>query len=107
MIEDRLAARDADSSLLKDLGTRVGALNLGTFFKAQPDTDPKLAGFAFAFEHVEIAIYSMLAEMAELAGDIETRGAAEEILSEERATADAVGASLAEIQQRDYAGKGL
>ena len=30
-------------------------LNLGVFFAAQPDTPVKLAGFAYAFEHLEIA----------------------------------------------------
>lgn len=107
LLEQRLDARNAGSSLLKDLALRVGGLNLGAFFKAQPDTDPKLAGFAFAFEHLEIAIYSMLAEMAELAGDSETREVAEEILGEERATADALGAMLEAILRRDYAGKDL
>ena len=32
-----------------------GCLNLGAFFSAQPDTPAKLAGFAFAFAHLEIA----------------------------------------------------
>jgi hypothetical protein len=56
LIGDRLAARDADSSLLIVLGTRGGALTRGTCFKALPDTDRKLAGLAFAFEHGEVAI---------------------------------------------------
>lgn len=49
----------------------------------------------------------MLAEMAELTEDPETRGVAEEILSEERATADALGALLEAILRRDYSGKDL
>jgi hypothetical protein len=39
---------------------RIGAQNLAGFFAAQPDTTPKLAGFVFAFEHLEIAAYHLL-----------------------------------------------
>jgi len=39
---------------------RIGGVNLGAFFGAQPDTPSKLAGFAFGFEHLEIAAYEQL-----------------------------------------------
>ena len=51
---------------------RVGGLNLGAFFGGQPDTPAKLAGFAFAFEHLEIAAYEQLMRVARRAGDEET-----------------------------------
>ena len=66
---------------------RIGGLSIGAFFAAQPDTPAKLAGFAFAFEHLEIAAYELLRRIAERAGDRETVSAAERILAEERATA--------------------
>lgn len=105
LIDACLERRNADPSRLKDLAMRVGALNLGLFFGGQPDTDPKLAGFAFAFEHLEVAIYSMLGRVADLAGDRETAQVANEILGEERATADALGGMLEGILRRDFAGE--
>ncbi len=48
-----LEARGASPSKLKDATLRLGALNWGMFFQAQPDTPAKLAGFAYAFEHLE------------------------------------------------------
>jgi ferritin-like metal-binding protein YciE len=69
---------------------RVGALNLGTFFKLQPDTPLKLAGFAFAFEALEAGAYEMLARTAERAGDTETAALARLINGQERAAAERV-----------------
>ena len=67
-------------------------MNLGAFFGAQPDTPAKLAGFAFAFEHLEIAAYEQLLRVARRAGDDETARIAERIAGEERAAAAAIRA---------------
>lgn len=88
MVDDRLQALGAAPSRLKDAALRLGALNWGAFFAAQPDTPAKLAGFAYAFEHLEIASYELLRRVAERAADTETVALAERILSEERAAAD-------------------
>jgi ferritin-like metal-binding protein YciE len=87
LVSDRLGARDGGASKLKDLALRAGGLNLGAFFGAQPDTTPKLAGFAYAFEHLEIAAYELLKRVAVRAGDSATAEMAETILAEERAAA--------------------
>jgi ferritin-like metal-binding protein YciE len=87
LIEQRLEARAASPSKLKDAGLRLGALNWGGFFGAQPDTPAKLAGFAYAFEHLEIGAYELLRRVAQRAGDSETVAAAERILPEEREAA--------------------
>ena len=50
----------AEPSRFQDLAMRGQAINFGAFFQAQPDTTAKLAGFAFAFEHLEIAAYEQL-----------------------------------------------
>lgn len=101
-VEERLEDRGADSSLLKDAALRLGALNLGAFFKAQPDTNAKLAGFAFAFEHLEVALYSMLRLIAGRSGDEETARVAGEILASEREAADRLGSALEQVLQREY-----
>ncbi len=87
LVEQRLKARDASRSMLKDAVLRLGALNWGIFFGAQVDTPAKLAGFAYAFEHLEIAAYELLKRVAVRAGDDETVAMAERILLEERAAA--------------------
>jgi ferritin-like metal-binding protein YciE len=90
-IEERLAVRDANPSMLKDVVMRTGGVNARGFFGVQPDTPAKLAGFAFAFEHLEIATYELLCRVALRAGDMDTAEVAGSILAEERATADRIG----------------
>ncbi len=90
LVEARLRARHGNPSALKGAALRLGALNLGMVFKAQPDTPAKLAGFAYAFEHLEVAAYELLRRVAERAEDEETVAAATTILLEERAAAATV-----------------
>jgi ferritin-like metal-binding protein YciE len=89
-VERRLDDRGATPSALKDAMLRLGALNWGVFFAAQPDTPAKLAGFAYAVENLEIAAYELLKRVAERAGDAETIALADSILAEERSAAKAV-----------------
>jgi ferritin-like metal-binding protein YciE len=100
----RLDALGRDPSTLKDSLMRAGAFNWATFFQAHPDTPGKLAGFAYAFEHLEIGGYEQLKRVAVRAGDTETAQLAERILDQERTAAttlkglfpDAVQLALAE-----------
>jgi ferritin-like metal-binding protein YciE len=89
-VRDRLRARGGRPSRFKDIALRGGGVNLGGFFGAQPDTPAKLAGFAFAFEHLEIGAYEQLKRVAQRAGDEETVALAEWVLPQERAAAEAV-----------------
>jgi ferritin-like metal-binding protein YciE len=90
LIEDRLEARGEAPSKIKDAVLRVGALNWGMFFQAQPDTPAKLAAFAYAFEHLEIASYSLLRRVAQRAGDHDTAQVAERILGQEHSAAERI-----------------
>ncbi|HEY5941350.1 MAG TPA: DUF892 family protein [Solirubrobacterales bacterium] len=92
-IEGLLEERGARPSLVKDAMLKTGGLNLSAFFGAQPDSTTKLAGFAFAFEHLEIAAYELLQRVAARAGDEGVVATAEEILAEERAAAARVAES--------------
>lgn len=87
LLEQRLEARGQSTNAIKDAVLKLGALNWGAFFAAQPDTPAKLAAFAYAVEHLEIAAYEMLRRVAERAGDTETVTMAERILTQERAAA--------------------
>jgi ferritin-like metal-binding protein YciE len=89
-IESRLDERGATPSAVKDAALRLGALNWGVFFAAQPDTPAKLAGFAYAVENLEVAAYELLLRVARRAGDGETVALAESILAEEKAAAKSV-----------------
>jgi ferritin-like metal-binding protein YciE len=91
-IRERLEAHDSGPSRIKDAALGLGSLNLGGFFGAQPDTEAKLPGFAFAFEHLEIAAYELLKRVAQRAGDTETVTIAEATLAEERAAAEKIAA---------------
>src|SRR2546421_5163368 len=108
LIDTRLQSYGARPSRLKDAALRLGALNWGMFFAAQPDTPAKLAAFSYAFEHLEIAAYEQLRRVAQRAGDSETEDTAERILADERAAADHVrsqfGAALdATLQEQGLA----
>jgi ferritin-like metal-binding protein YciE len=91
-IRARIEARGERPSRFKSVLLRVGGVNLGGFFGVQPDTPAKLAGFAFAFEHLEIAAYEQLLRVARRAGDDETARIADRIAGEERAAAAAIRA---------------
>jgi ferritin-like metal-binding protein YciE len=87
-VADLLHERDGSPSRVKDAAMRLGALNWGAFFQAQPDTPAKLAAFAYAFEHLEIAAYELLARVARRAGEARAEQLAGEILVEERTAAE-------------------
>jgi ferritin-like metal-binding protein YciE len=89
-LEQRLEARGGSPAAIKDAALRLGGLNWGAFMAAQPDTPPKLAGFAFAVENLEVGSYELLRRVAERAGDAQTVAAVERTLAEERRAAAAI-----------------
>ncbi|HEU4973940.1 MAG TPA: DUF892 family protein [Baekduia sp.] len=90
LVAEHLEAIGGSPSRLKDAAMRIGALNWGGFFQGHPDTPGKLAAFAYAFEHLEIAGYELLKRVAARAGDPKTVELADRILVEERATAQRI-----------------
>jgi UDP-glucose 4-epimerase len=92
-IASLLEERGARPSMVKDAILKAGGLNLSAFFGAQPDSTTKLAGFAFAFEHLEIAAYELLQRVAARVGDEGVATAAEQILADERRAAERVAES--------------
>jgi ferritin-like metal-binding protein YciE len=107
LVDERLAAHSARPSRFQAGAMRFQALNMGGFFKAQPDTPAKLAGFAYAFEALEVGGYELLMRVARRAGDEETARVAERILGEERAAAERIAATwdqAAELALRQTVG---
>lgn len=96
LVGQRLEALGSSPSVVKNTALGLAGLNWGAIFGAQPDTPAKLAGFAFAFEHLEIAGYALLARVADRARDAETATMARTIADEERAAAAKVRAAFAD-----------
>ena len=96
LVAERLGARGSSPSALKDAAMRLGALNWGAFFAAQPDTPAKLAAFAYAFEFLEVGGYEQLKRVARREGDAETEALADRIIGDERAMADRVAGAFDE-----------
>jgi len=107
LIDNRLQARGAKPSRIKDAALRLGALNWGMFFGAQPDTPAKLAAFSYAFEHLEIASYELLRRVARRAGDSQTEAVADTILGDERAAADKIYAAFNEALEASLEAQGV
>jgi nucleoside-diphosphate-sugar epimerase/ferritin-like metal-binding protein YciE len=91
-VRERMEARGVDALRAEDAALRIGGLQVGAFFAAQPETEERLAAFAFAFENLEIAAYELLERLARRAEDGKALGLAERILPEERETARALEA---------------
>ncbi len=90
LVDERLEDLGAKPSRVQAAAMRTSAMNLGGFFKAQPDTPVKLAGFAYAFEALEAGAYELLARTAQRAGDQQTVALAARILGDEQAAAEQV-----------------
>ena len=86
-VHDRLMAMSWKPVPQKDIAGRVSGIGFALFARFQPDTPAKLAGFAYAFEHLEVAAYKLLQHVAARVDDRETVRVADTILLEERAAA--------------------
>ncbi len=107
LVGERLDALGGSPSRIKDAAMRLGALNWGAFFSAQPDTPAKLAGFAYAFEHLEIAGYELLKRVAQRGADPGTVQLADRILVEERAAAERILSHVGEALDASLHEQGL
>lgn len=106
LVRERLEQLGSSPSRLKDVALGAGGLNWGGFFAAHPDTPGKLAAFAYAFEHLEIAGYELLKRVAQAAGDAETAALAERILADERGAAQRVAAQFDHAAEAALAARG-
>jgi ferritin-like metal-binding protein YciE len=94
-VAERLQAHGESPSKLKDLAMQAGALGIGVVAQASPDTPIRLATTAYAFEHLEIAAYSLIRDLARRAGDEDTVAVAERILEQEEAAAELIAETFA------------
>jgi ferritin-like metal-binding protein YciE len=87
LVRERLEAHGANPSGLRDLAGEAGGAGFVLFARLQADTPGKLATHAFAYEHLELAGYELVACLAERAGDHTTAVVAHRIRGEEAAMA--------------------
>jgi ferritin-like metal-binding protein YciE len=107
LIGELLAEHAARPSIFQNAAMRAGALNLGGFFGLQPDTPVKLAGFAYAFEALEVAAYELLIRTARRAGSQATAATAERILAQEQAAAAKLAGTWDEAVEAGLAAQGV
>lgn len=88
LVRQRLEARDAKPSSMKDTVLAAGGMGFALFARLQPDTPGKLVTHAYSYEHLEQAGYAMLLEVARWANDADTAAVAERILGEEERMGD-------------------
>ena len=103
-VRERLGAHDASPSKVKDVAGQAGGFGMVLFAKSQPDTPTKLAMHAFAYEHMEVAAYELLARAGREAGDAETAEMALAIADEEREMAGRVAAGFDEAVEQALRG---
>jgi ferritin-like metal-binding protein YciE len=107
LIGDLLGEHGARPSIIQNAAMRAGALNLGGFFGLQPDTPIKLAGFAYAFEALEVGAYELLIRTARRAGEEPTAQTAERILAQERAAAEKIAGTWDQAVEVGLAAQGV
>jgi ferritin-like metal-binding protein YciE len=105
-VRERLEARDAAPSKLKDVVMQVGGLGFALFARVQPDTPGKLTAHAFSYEHLELASYELLARVARRAGDDETAAMARAIAEQERAMGERLAAAFDRAAEASLKAKG-
>lgn len=86
-------------STLKDLGAKFMAFAQGMGGMTMDDEVVKGAMASYAFENIEIAMYTVLIEAAKVAHDPETREVCERILPQEVAMADWLKEHLPQISR--------
>ena len=94
LVETLLETHGGSTNAIKDAAMRLGALNWGGFFAAQPDTPGKLAAFAHAFEYLEIGGYEQMLRVARRSNDDDVVRAVDAILVQERAAARKIAAQF-------------
>src|SRR5947209_15958870 len=71
-VSDRLMALSWAPVPHKDLAGKVSGVGMALFARFQPDTPGKLIAHASSYERLEMAVYDLLARLAERVGDDET-----------------------------------
>ena len=99
ILEQRLTLLGAKPSRIEDSALGFGGWNWNFFFKLHSDTPAKIAGFAYAHEHLKAAGYDLRTRTATRAGDPDTEKICLELVTEQRAMADGVAETFDSVVQ--------
>ena len=97
LVRSCIERRGGDTSTVKDVTGRIVAMAQGMSGMFVSDEVVKASLSSYAFEHMEIASYRILAAAAAVCNDAETQRVCEEILQEEIAMADWLAEQLPAI----------
>lgn len=87
MVRECIERRGGDTSMMKDVTGKITAMAQGLSGVFVSDEIVKAALASYAFEHMEIASYTILVAAADAVGDNETKRVCETILRQEEAMA--------------------
>ncbi|MFP5363880.1 MAG: DUF892 family protein [Thermoleophilia bacterium] len=106
-VKQRLEDLGETPSKAKDMAGQLAASGLGLLAKGMPDTPAKLMAVASAFEHFEIASYTLLRKVAERAGDDATISMCDRILPVEQQAAELIEENLELALERSLEAVGV
>lgn len=87
VLQECIARQGGDTSAMKDFGGQMMAMMQGMGGMTASDEVVKGSMASYAFEHAEVAMYTVLIAAAEAADDLATKRACEGILAQEKAMA--------------------
>jgi hypothetical protein len=99
MLKERLDFLGAKPGKSEDHAFRFGGWDWNFFFKLRADTPVKIAGFAYAYEHLKTAGYALLARTAKRACDTETGELCISLMTDQRAMANRVAGTFDSVVQ--------
>src|SRR5579871_6773014 len=102
-VAERLRAHGARASRPRNAVMAAGGVGFAAFAAAQPDTPGKLAAHAYSYEHLELAAYALVAELATIAGEDATAQVAGQIAAEEETMARRIAATFDETTEASLA----
>jgi ferritin-like metal-binding protein YciE len=87
LVSELLRSYDAKPAKVKDIAGTITGKGFVVFAGSQPDTPGKLVVHALSYEHMELAAYELIAELADRAEDPHAAEVARRIAGQERAMA--------------------
>lgn len=99
LVNECIERRGGDTSLVKEIAAKVAATAQSVSGLFVSDEEAKAVLSIYAFKHMEIASYRMLAAGAQTLGDAETQQVCERILAQEVAMAEWLAGQLPAVTQ--------
>ncbi len=99
LVQECIERRGGDTSLVKEVAGKVAAMAQSVSGVFASDEVAKAVLSVYAFKHMEIGSYRMLAAGAQMLGDTQTQNVCERILAQETAMAEWLFGQLPAVSQ--------